>query len=552
MKAGEAYETAGDDNAAIDAFKSALALKRSNEGFASLDRLFGKTKRHSEQADVLDQLAASTNDEALRLSYLLRRAQLLEKEGQAVEALRAFGTVIDLSGVDATAIAGLERLMATESVRPDAARLLEPCYRRLKEHKKLVDILDVRVQVADVKLKLALFTEIAVLREGLGQKALAFTSRLRAFAEAPQDEGTREELERLGADLGSFEELAGAYEDQLERGTDEALADDLWRRLAVVYSDRLQRLDLAARAWNEVLKRDPRNVFVLEALGRIFRKTSDFKNLSIVMRRQLALEQNVTAQVNLLFELANLAEETLSDKALAAQCYQEILERKPEDPNAIRFLARVLSETERYPELAQLIVREIQLAEQRGATEEALELMVRLGRLKLARLSDPRGALAQFQDVLKRKAAHAGAVGALEEMARSDSPLKGRSGASTLEPVFSGAGEHLKLVQMLESRVSTEPQPQERVALLKKIAEAYTTQMDNAEMAFVTAARALRELPDDAGALELALKLYARADASRRDRRAAGRGGSEGGRRRAPRRAVPCARPNRDGRRRDR
>ena len=201
-----------------------------------------------------------------------------------------------------------------------------------------------------------------------------------------------------------------------------------------------------------------------------------------------------------------------ADKALAASCYAEILERKPDDTNAIRFLGRVLSETERYPELAALMAREVQLSEAKGATEEALELMVRLGRLRLSRLQDPRGALTLYQEVLRRKPAHASAVGALEEMARSDNPLKGEA-AATLEPVFAGEGEHLKLVQMLESRVESEANPAERVALLKKIAEVYSAQMDNAEMAFLAAARALRELPDDDGALQAAVGLFQKADA---------------------------------------
>lgn len=513
MNAGEAYEAAGNDEPAIEALKAALALKRAPEALAALDRLFGRSKRFKEQADVLAQQAELTNDETQRLQWLLRRAQLLEKEGNHLEALRGYGHVLELAALEANAVAGLERLMAIDAVRPEAARLLEPCYRRLNDAKKLVEVLDVRLSVADHQLRLPLLKEVAVLREAVGQKALAFTARLRAFTEAPTEPENREELERLAADLGSFEELAAAYEDQLERSTDDALADELWRRLAQVYGERLQRWDLAAQAWNEVLARDPRNVFVLDALSRIYRRTSDYKNLSIVMRRQLALETNVNSQINLLFELANLAEEMLSDKALAAQCYQEVLARKPEEPNAIKFLGRVLAETERYQELAVLIGREIQLAEGRGATEEALELMVRLGRLKLSRLSDPRGALAQFQEVLRRKSAHAGAVGALEEMARSDNPLKGEA-AGTLEPVFAGEGEHLKLVQMLESRVSSEPSVQERVVLLRKIAEVYTTQMDNAEMAFVSAARALRELPDDATSLELTLRLVNRADAN--------------------------------------
>ncbi len=511
VKAADAYESAGDDNLAIDTWKAAFALKRTLAALMSLDALYGKTKRFKEQADVLDQLAVATNDVEPRKGFVLRRALLLEKEGQHLEALRSFSAVLELAPLEQNAIAGLERLMAVEAVRPEAARLLEPCYRELSDHRKLVEVLDVRLGVSDPTLRVTLLNEIAHLREVLGQKPLAFAARLRAFTENPDDAAGREELERLAADLGSFEELAAAYEDQLERGSDDKLSEELWRRLAMLYGDRLERPDLAARAWNEVLSRDPKNVFVLDALARLHRKTSSFKELSVVMRRQLALETNLTGQVNLLYELANLAEETLTDKGLAAQCYAEIIERKPEDTNAIRFLGRVLSETERYPELATLIGREVQLAEGRGATEEALELMVRLGRLKLTRLGDPRGALSQFQEVLRRKPAHAGAIGALEEMARSENPLKGEA-AAILEPVFAGEGEHLKLVQMLESRVEAETNPQERVQLLRKVAEVYSVQMDNPEMAFLASARALRELPDDDKALELSLSLFGPAD----------------------------------------
>ncbi|MBS1151702.1 MAG: adventurous gliding motility protein AgmK, partial [Myxococcaceae bacterium] len=511
VKAAEAYESAGDDAQSIEAWKAAFALKRSMQALMALDALYGKAKRFSEQADVLDQLAVATTDAESRKTFTLRRGLLLEKEGQHLEALRSFAAVLELAALEQNAIGGLERLMLIEAVRPEAARMLEPCYRQLNDHRKLVEVLDVRLGVCDPTLRVTLLNEIAVLREALGQKPLAFASRLRAFTEDPEEPAAREELERLAADLGSFEELAAAYEDQLERGGNDKLSEELWRRLAVLYGDRLERPDLAARAWNEVLARDPKNVFVLDALARLHRKTSSFKELSVVMRRQLALETNLTAQINLLYELANLAEETLTDKGLAAQCYAEIIDRKPEDTNAIRFLGRVLSETERYPELAALIGREVQLAEGRGATEEALELMVRLGRLKLTRLGDPRGALSQFQEVLRRKPAHAGAIGALEEMARSDNPLKGEA-AATLEPVFAGEGEHLKLVQMLESRVEAETNPQERVLLLRKVAEVYSVQMSNPEMAFLASARALRELPDDEKALELALSLFAQAD----------------------------------------
>ena len=273
----------------------------------------------------------------------------------------------------------------------------------------------------------------------------------------PESPEAREQLERLAAETGAFEELAAAYEDQLERGVTNATSTELWRRLAValVRAARPAWTSRSAptRSWR---RREPRNMAVLESLARIHTRAGDARELAAVMKRMVMAEPSPPKQIDLLFRLGTLAEETLSDKQLAAQCYGEILARKPDDEDAIKFLGKVLTESERWPELASLIVREIQLADSTGRHEEMYDLMVRLGRLRLARLRDPRGALDIFEDVLRRKQGHAGAIGALEEMARSDSPLRGEA-AEALEPIFTSGGDHLRLVQMLESRASTEP-----------------------------------------------------------------------------------------------
>ncbi len=434
VRAAEAFEAAGDDSQAIDSYKMAFAVGHSRDVLEHLERLFGRNKRAIEQADVLSQLADGANDDRERLGYLIKRGLILEKEHQNAESLRVFGDALRISPTEPYAIAALERLLLLEDAKLEAARLLEGAYRTANDQKHLVEVLDVRLIAAEPSQRVPMLKEIADLRELVGQKNHALIARIKAFNEEPGDADVREQLERLAADLGAFEELAGAYEDALERGVAEPLTSELWRRLAVVYGERLSRFDLAAKAWNEVLARSPKDMFVLEQLGRIFRRTSQFKELSVVMRRQLALETNTAVQVGLLFELATLAEDTLSDKSLAATCYQAVLERNPEDANAMRMLSRILAETEKWPELAALLGKGIAQAEARREEEQALELMVRLGRLKFTRLNDPKGALTTFQEVLRRKSAHAGAVGALEEMARSDNPLKGEA-ASTLEVV---------------------------------------------------------------------------------------------------------------------
>lgn len=513
LKAGEAYASAGEDAKAIEAYRSALAIRKAPEGLLALDRLFAKTRRVQEQSDVLQQLADLATDEESRRGFLLRRAQLSEKEGHPAEALAAYRRLLEVAPGDSQAVAGLERILASGSQQLEAARLLEHIYRGVNDTRKLVEVLEVLVNASAPGERLERLLEIATLREALGQTSLAFAARLRAFNENPEDATVRDELERLAAESGSFEEVAGTYEDQLERGCSEALEADLWRRLAAIYDGRLKRYDLAVRALEEVSRRDPKNRQVLESLARVHRRTGAHRELALVMRRQVAAEPNEASRVNLLFELGHLAEETLSDKGLAAQAYREILELRPDNANALKLLGRVLSEMERWPELAQHIEREIQLADERGAREEASDLRVRLGRLKFSRLDDPRGALELYQQVLERRAGHAGAVGALEEMARSESPLRGAA-ASALEPVFTAVGDHLKQVQMLEARASVEPVPSERVALLRRIAETYAGPLENPEMAFVYALRALQDLPDDTQSLELCNALVDKADAA--------------------------------------
>ncbi|MFL5318877.1 MAG: tetratricopeptide repeat protein [Myxococcaceae bacterium] len=513
LKAGAAYEAAGEETHAIDAFKSALAIEKNVTALEALDRLYGHSKQAEEQTDVLAQLAALTAEPQAKRQYLTRRAALFEKSNDAPHAVAAYAQVLELLAQDPAAVAGLERLLSVEAVRVDVAKLLEPIYRSQNDHKKLVDVLDVLVQVVPQGGKrISVLNEIATLREATGQKSQAFAARLRAFNEEPERTESRDELERLAAETGSFEELVGAYEDQLERGGSTDLELELWRRLAAVYGERLENPEMAAKAWEQVAMRSGSDLTVLDQLARIHRKTKNFRSLAEVMRRQVRIEPNERNKVNNLFELAHLAEESLSDKPLAAQCYQDILAIKPGDANAIKSLGRVLQETEQYPELAELIATEIALADQSGAKEETFELMIRLGRLKFLRLNDPRGALTQYQAVLQKRPGHAGAIGAIEELARSDSPLRGEA-AEILEPIFNTGGDHLKLIQMLESRASAETVPAERASLLRKVAHIYAGPMENAASAFIAATKALRELPDDEAALHLCLQYVAAAEA---------------------------------------
>ena len=391
LKAGDAYASAGDDAKAIEAYRSALAIKKSPEGLLALDKLFAKAAPRPGAGGRAGPAGGAGGGRRVP-PWLHPAPRPAAGAGGEPRARRCWATARWWNWC--RAIRRASRAWSACSRRRDRGWRRRACSSpstgASTTRRKLVEVLEVLLSSAPPEQRLERTNEIAVLREALGQTSLAFAARLRAFNEFPQAPSVLDELERLAADSGSFEEVAAAYEDQLERGTKEPLAGELWRRLAAVYDGRLKRYDLAVRALEEVSRRDPYNKDVLEAIARTHRRTGAHRDLALVMRRQVAADNNVSSQVNLLFELGHLAEDTLSDKALAAQAYREVLERRPENGNALKLLAKVLTGNERWPELAQHIEREIQGYRGRAnAVEEASELRVRLGRLKLTRLDDP-------------------------------------------------------------------------------------------------------------------------------------------------------------------
>ena len=499
LQSAAARDQMADEAGAVETLREVIALDGKNlKAWQLLDAIYPRLKKSREHADVLRALADLTEGNTRKL-YLLRRAALLEKDADAHEAVDAYAIALAEAPNDANVVAGLERLFAVEVVRVDCAKLLEPVYRAMSDSRRLADVLDARLPVVEPEERMAMLQEVANLREALGQKPLAFALKLRAFRESPGEESIREDLERLAADTGSFEDLAGAYHDELERNAHPELAVTLWRGLASLYANRLGALDQAAKALEEVARLEPEDANVLEALSRIYRRSNALIELAGVFRRQVALETDARKKRELLYELATLCEDKLADPASAVDAYQQLLTLEPSDPNAMTALHELLAGTERWDDLAVHMGREIALAQQQGKAEEALELQVRLGKLQQQRLQDPRGAFELYRKVLAAKPGHAGAVSALEEMAKGEGALRTEA-ALALEPVFSEGGDHQRLVQVLEARAAAAP-PVERAILLRRVAEVYGGPLGSPEMAFVAASRALREMPDDVEAL---------------------------------------------------
>jgi tetratricopeptide (TPR) repeat protein len=504
-------EEAGDLGSALDAWRAARAEDpASPEVLAGLERLLSRGAPGPELADVLAALAsAAAGDPERRMPLLLRRAAILEggSEADAAAAVEAYAEVLAESPREPGAVAGLERLLRRPEAAGTAARVLEDVHRSAGDARRLAALLERRLDGADAAERAPLLAEIAALHERLGDPGGAFKARLRELAEAvargEDAPGARAELERLAAATGAWQELARALEEALAAKLPPAAALDVKRRLAVLSADRLGRLDVAARWFEEVARVAP-SAEALGGLARVYRRLGSHRELARTLERLSDVAPSVPARKELLLEVAKIMGDQLSDREGAMAAYRKILAVDPEDPNALRLLGRLLGAAERWEDLADVLSREVSLAERHpNLVAEAAELRYRLGRIRHQRLADQEGALACYREVLGRVPRHPAALNALDELAHTSGPAAVEA-ALLLEPIYTAEGEHQKVIEALEARAANETDPSARGALLRRVAEIYGGPVRNPEMAFVAASRALAADPDAAESLEAA------------------------------------------------
>jgi tetratricopeptide (TPR) repeat protein len=512
LRVAELCEAAGDAGAAVDALREARAADPGRvEPLEALERIFTREKRVDELAETLGDLAADLGgrDPARRVEVLLRRAACLEGHPDARRPLEAFADVLAESPREPGAVLGLERMLARPDARGGAARLLEDVHRMAGDARRLASVLEIRLEEADEAERPPLLAEVAALRERAGDKGQAFQAKLRQFRETVRGgrdaPGLRAELERLGTETGRFEDLRAALEEALAAGLPPRAALEVKRRLAGLCAERLRRLDDAARWYEEVAAEAP-GPEVLGALARLHRRRGAHRDLARALTRLAEVSVAPAAKKELLLEVAKVMEEHLSDREGAIEAYRKILAVDPEDPNALRLLGKLLGSAERWEDLAEVLAREVEIADARqGFGAEAAELRFRLGRIRHQRLSDAEGALACYREVLERAPRHPGALAALEDLART-SGLVAVEAAGLLEPIYSAEGEHAKVIETLEARAANEADPAGRAALLRRVAEVYAGPLRNPEMAFLAAGRALSADPDSAESLAQAVR----------------------------------------------
>ena len=344
---------------------------------ADLARIWMAALVEAPEVQPLEELTALSRSAGLLDALATTLAAAIERatEPATRAALRLSLAALQRErGRDAEAEALLERLTADEPAHVEALRALDALLADGARHADRVAILRRRAAAAGTDARRELLRELAALQaDRLGDV-----------------EGARVTLEEaltLGDDADLLRSLA--------RLADDERAMELWQRLRAGAPD------------------DPE---ALAELAALYERHDRWRDLAEVLERQLAAatEERVPALV----EQQALVSARLGDRAGAEAAWRKLTTLTPRAIDPWRALARIYNTTERWSELAAVLV---ELADLAPTPADAVTTATQLARLEADTLERPERAIAAWKRVVAAGAASDEALAALAALyARTD------------------------------------------------------------------------------------------------------------------------------------
>jgi tetratricopeptide (TPR) repeat protein len=502
------YEEAlTDPQAAITAYKNVLGVDDADlEALDALERLYRSTNGDPrELVQTIERKIEIITDPPTRRELRLAAAAVHEKQlSDVYQAIGQLTAILDEYAVDAAALAELDRIYAREKMWPE-----------------LLDVLDRRAALAvspGDRADLA-FRAASLVEHELADPDASIPRYGGVLQVVPAHAGARAALETLLARDGFVEPVAvilegvyradrdapgliRVYERRLAVGVGDRRAD--WASLADVHETLAAAPSEAFTVWSRAIQAQPDDVELLRPLQRLAQSQGLWRDLAARLDQLLTEALPPDVEQTYAMQLGEIARDRLEDVDRAVGAFERAA-AGPEPRPALTALEHVLGRAGRWPELAVVLRRQADAAEDDAATATHLH---KLGELNEATLGDARAAIAAYREVLGLDAAHAGARGALERMLRA--AASGTRSLETselleiveiLEPLFEQDGDDARLALVLEARLRATPDPIDRAALLQRLVELYEQRLFDGSGALDAALRWLAVEPASSQAL---------------------------------------------------
>lgn len=476
-RASRTCQLTGDLERSVDLLAQAVALAPDNmvlvENFIQVAQTLD---RISAVVACVQNVLKGSIDDSTAVALALRVAPLALASG-------------DVSASEGLYLAVLER----DAENMDALQALEQLYRAGADTSKLVSILQKRAaNEYNPEQKKAICSEIASLAETqLHDDILAEKAWKDVLESDESDADAQRELSRLYEKLSRYVDLIEILKLRINYTVDMRKQQKLRQQIAEIYGQKLGKPEQAEETWREAYDTDPSFEPAVSALLAIYSSKSDWDAVKDILFTRLSQAAVDSERIAVLMELAALASEKLNDIDEAVSYWLQILEKDPMTPGVFEKLQAVLTQNERYYELADALQKRANAFAQMGDRKNEVFTLDQLARLWEDKLESP----TEAQKILERiLATDPGNVTALTGLAR----------------IFGNMEDWEHCQQYLEKAALLEPQGEEGAELAfrrGKVAE----KLQDTEKAVACYEEALRLYPIHQGAFD---ELSARARAA--------------------------------------
>jgi golgin subfamily B member 1 len=493
-------EVFGDAAQAISLYRRVVEITPRNDAMRALARLLIAAGQHEPAAEVVARHRDLSEGEDRARREVELATLYLERLGRTEEAFDASVRALGATPHDPEAVALLGRLLDKPETRVRAATVLEEEYAAVGDSRRESSAIRVRLEAeADRGARRSLHLKLADVEEKkLGAAGTAFEVILRALNEFPGDLELWGRAAELAGRAGRPTDLAEAYRLHLVASRaaggaslPESVEIELCERAAGLHDEQLGDPEGAMPYLDRVLAVDPTNGRAFNRLKQILTSAERWGELEELYEKAAQGTTDEQARIELLNEVALIAEEIMGDAAKAIGYYERILALDPVYVAALDALEKLYEREERWKDLAALLERRLGMA----TADEALDIKLALGRIYLDRLHEPPRAIGHLEDVLAGRESD-GEARQLVERLLEVSALRLRA-ARILEHVYEARDEIRQLVRVLEIRREGATDEGERRDLLRRISILRDERLRDDPGAFASLAELVPLEPED-------------------------------------------------------
>ncbi|MFO0572016.1 MAG: hypothetical protein U0263_40710, partial [Polyangiaceae bacterium] len=397
---------------------------------------------------------------------------------------------------DESAFEALARLVPMDPLDGDARERLVDIGRRSGAHARVAEVLDRSASAADTAgLKGEILMQVAHIYEELlsdASRAEDCYRRVLALDESDAELTlpAARALERIYVSSGQHAKLADMLRTQVKLEQEGEKRREIFGRLGELCQGVLADDTGAIDAWKARLEENPADELALASLDALYEKTERWRDLVQVLERR----KEVTEDSGLRRKLMVRAAETLSTKLdsvdEAIEAWRAVSDELGSSVDSLLALERLYQIAERWDDLADAYLAHLDIVE---SDAERLDLLAKLGDLRVQHLNDVEGALEVYRRALTLDTTHARSREALERMLDSAETSARREAAAVLHPIYEADGEHQRLLRVLEIEIGVSEDPEQAVEALGKALDIAENALGDPVRAWGYAERALRE-----------------------------------------------------------